>query len=285
MPGGTARPETDARASEAAASVAGASGASRPAAPADARAAFADGRLHVERPCGLALDRDEALGYVGYTGQEVDAGLRARFDALADACERQTRPGIAWAAFPVDRAATRWDADAASPQVVLAGCGLVLPGADIARHLRGARAAALIACTLGMGNERELRKHAAVSPTDGLLFGAASSALVEAAANAAEAAVVQAAAACGLHTAWRYSPGYGDLPLSVQKPFLAALDAMRRLGLSATETDLLVPTKSVTAIVGVFDEARTGGEVRSSCSGCALRSCCPLRAQGRTCHG
>ena len=49
----------------------------------------------------------------------------------------------------------------------------------------------------------------------------------------------------------RYSPGYRDCSLSIKPAFLAALDATRRVGISLTGANLMVPTKSVTAFVGV----------------------------------
>ena len=46
----------------------------------------------------------------------------------------------------------------------------------------------------------------------------------------------------------RRSPGYGELPLELSREILTKLDATRRLGVSLTESLLLVPTKSVTAL-------------------------------------
>ena len=46
----------------------------------------------------------------------------------------------------------------------------------------------------------------------------------------------------------RRSPGYGDLPLALSRTILAELDAPRKIGVSITDSDLLVPSKSVTAI-------------------------------------
>lgn len=230
----------------------------------------------------LRLDRAEALRYLGYTGQELDPQLAARFEQLADACERTLRPACVHAVFAVDEARSRWDG--ADARVALEGCDLVLEGRDIAAHLRGAQAAALMACTLGAASERELRKHAALGPTDALLYGAAASALVEAAANAEEAVIVEEAAATGLRTNFRFSPGYGDFPLAVQPAFLAALDAPRRIGLAVTEGGLLVPVKSITAVVGLFDHAVPGAAVRSACAVCQLRDGCQLRKKGITCH-
>ena len=46
----------------------------------------------------------------------------------------------------------------------------------------------------------------------------------------------------------RKSPGYGDLPIELSRTILAELDAPRKIGVSITDSDLLVPSKSVTAI-------------------------------------
>lgn len=230
----------------------------------------------------VKLDRAEALRYLGYAGQELDEQLRARFQQLADACERTLRPACVHAVFEVDEARSVWEGDGA--RVALKGSSLVLEGRSIATHLRGASKAVLMACTLGAASERELRKYAALGPTDALLYGAAASALVEAAANATEAAIVEEAAAEGLHTNFRFSPGYGDLPLSVQPAFLEVLDAPRRIGLVATEANLLVPTKSITAVIGLFDRVPPDVAVRSTCASCQLRFDCQLRKKGITCH-
>ena len=46
----------------------------------------------------------------------------------------------------------------------------------------------------------------------------------------------------------RKSPGYGDLPIELSRTILAELDAPRKIGVSITDSNLLVPSKSVTAI-------------------------------------
>lgn len=276
------------------------------------------GRLGAGGVPNARLDRSEALGYLGYTGQQVDEALLTRFNRLADECERVIAPSFAWSVFGIDEKRTCWEApepaatgsldalDASAdavesrsavssqgagcgkglvPQVALAGCDLVLEGNSIAGHLRGACKVALMACTLGAVSEREMRKHEAISVADGVMFGACCSALVEAAANITEDAIVRFAHDMGLSTNWRFSPGYGDLPLNVQPAFLGVLDASRRLGITVTSTNMLVPVKSVTAVLGLFDEPDNGGEARDACAVCRLRDGCELRKRGITCHG
>ena len=46
----------------------------------------------------------------------------------------------------------------------------------------------------------------------------------------------------------RKSPGYGDLPLELSREIINRLDATKKIGVSITDSNLLVPSKSVTAI-------------------------------------
>lgn len=55
----------------------------------------------------------------------------------------------------------------------------------------------------------------------------------------------------GFHlTKMRFSPGYGDLKLATQKLFFKALQ-LEKMGMKLTDSLMMVPEKSVTAIAGV----------------------------------
>lgn len=55
----------------------------------------------------------------------------------------------------------------------------------------------------------------------------------------------------GLYLRPRFSPGYGDFSLSCQSAVLDALDAGKHLGIKLTDSFLMMPSKSVTAVIGV----------------------------------
>lgn len=80
---------------------------------------------------------------------------------------------------------------------------------------------------------------------------------------------------------FRYSPGYGDLPLTVQGELLSLLDAPRRVGLTASASHILIPRKSVTAILGVSD--REIARNKRSCLGCPAQGGCQYRKAGGHC--
>lgn len=227
-----------------------------------------------------SVDRTEVLRYLGHRGQEVTPELEARLDAAVARCLEVARPRACLRSFDVAERTVRGDG---TPELRLKDCALCLEGASIAEHLAGAVAVGVMAVTLGVGVDQELRRLSLTDPLGQVLFDAAATAAIERAADAAEALLVADAAAGGLHTNWRFSPGYGDLPLFCQPTLLAALDAQRRLGVTLTPSMLMVPTKSVTAVVGYFDSPQVGA--RPGCAACNLCDWCTLRKAGTPCTG
>lgn len=226
------------------------------------------------------IDRDEVLRYLGYAGQSLEDDLSTRIDAIITRCESELTPKSVAAYF--DIAATKLDGN--KPAIALLDTPLVFEGEDISRRLDGAKSCAVFACTLGAKSEQELARLKATGSLDALIYDAACSALVELAADDVEAEIIAEAHSQKRFTNDRYSPGYGDFPLTVQPQLLKALRAYERIGLTTTETNLLLPTKSVTAVVGIFEQPPTESKSRD-CASCHVRDYCRLRASGKVCHG
>lgn len=209
------------------------------------------------------LGHSEVLRYLGYAGQEIDPELDQRMQRMSARCAEVARPVAVERTFSAD----------ALP--------LVLPGADIAAHLQGAVEVSFFAVTLGHAVDRELRRLAVADPVGQVVFDAVATDAVERVANETEARIRERAAERGLFCSWRFSPGYGDLPLDVQPALLRVLDASRRAGITLTPSNLMVPTKSVTAVVGIHPTPQPG--LASSCDICELVETCALRARGQRC--
>lgn len=221
---------------------------------------------------GYQVNRDEALRYLGYAGQITAPDLDARMDRLFALCERTSNPGFTYRIFPCDDR---------QGDIRVVGTTLVLTGADIYEHLKGARKVAVMAATAGLGNERELRRLSFENGLDAAIYGAAGSALVETVGDACNAQIVEEARSQGLWCNWRYSPGYGDLPLSLQPGIVRVLQADKKLGITVTDSHLLLPAKSITAFVGLFD---TPQDDKRSCANCSFASFCNLRKAGTPCY-
>ena len=70
----------------------------------------------------------------------------------------------------------------------------------------------------------------------------------------------------------RYSPGYGDLALESQRDFFRILDITKHTGISLTEGCLMVPTKSVTAFIGLSETDKNC--ILSGCEDCNMHDTC-----------
>ena len=216
----------------------------------------------------MTLDRAEALRYLAIA--RPDAGSLEAIEPVAAALEQALTPRFTFAAFPVRH----------TPEgISLEGSGLVLPGEMARTMLRDCTDAVLLLCTLGAGFEARLRAASARDMAQAAMLDACGSAYVEAGCDAAEQAI--AARFPGKFLTDRFSPGYGDLPLELQPKLCAALDSQRRLGVTVTESLLMVPMKTVSAVIGLADTPQPA-RVRG-CQFCARRETCNFRKHGQTC--
>ena len=156
---------------------------------------------------------------------------------------------------------------------------ITLTGTTALRMLAHSQQAVLLACTLGAQFDTLLRTQQARDMSRAVMLDACGSAWVEAGCDAAEQELH--ARFPDLHLTDRFSPGYGDLPLTLQPGICAALDAQRRLGVTVTKSLLLNPAKTVTAVIGLADTPQMA-RIRG-CAYCALQQTCALRKGGTNC--
>lgn len=139
--------------------------------------------------------------------------------------------------------------------------------------------AVLLACTLGTRFETLLRAEQVRDMARAVILDACGSALVEAGCDQAERELTLRMP--NRYLTDRFSPGYGDLPLSLQPELCSALDTQRRLSLYVTESFLMTPSKSVTAIIGLSAHPQMA-RIRG-CDYCSMRETCALRRGGKHC--
>ena len=166
-----------------------------------------------------------------------------------------------------------------APEGVALEGGLLLPGEDLKAHLAGCGRAAVFCATLGAETDAIIRRTERLDMAKALTLDCCASAAVEAVCDRIEEELQGKFPGCSFP--FRYSPGYGDLPLEVQGPLLDLLDAPRRVGLCAASSHLLTPRKSVTAILGMADGKIE--EKKRSCLGCPAQDSCQYRKAGGHC--
>ena len=217
----------------------------------------------------MKLDIMEALRYLG-AGSSPPEVLRRDMEQIAGQLTAAVRPRYAYRVFSTVHE---------ERGVLLREAGILLTGRSAARMLAQCDQAVLLICTLGAGFETMLRAEQARDMARAVMLDACGSAWVESGCNAAEEEL--AARFPGRYLTDRFSPGYGDQPLALQPAICAALDAGRRVGVQVTDSFLMNPSKSVTAVIGLSDrpqQARIRG-----CAYCSMRETCTLRKGGKSC--
>lgn len=139
--------------------------------------------------------------------------------------------------------------------------------ASLAARLSGCQRVRLFAATVGLEMDRLIAKYSSLSPARGLLMQAVGVERVEALCDAfcRETADQQGAVRS------RFSPGYGDLPLTFQTTMFTLLDPPRQIGVTLSDSLLMTPTKSVTALIGIGGQADE--RLTRSCGECTQQAC------------
>lgn len=117
---------------------------------------------------------------------------------------------------------------------------------NLCRNLQQCTEAFVMAVTLGIGVDRLISRLAVTSGAESFAADGIASALAEGAADKLSEILAQNAPLRP-----RFSPGYGDLALSVQKEILSALSAEKLCGITLGDNLLMTPMKSITAIQGI----------------------------------
>ena len=143
---------------------------------------------------------------------------------------------------------------------------IVCASRTLTEALRGADRAVIFAATVGAPFDLLIRRYSALSPAKAAVLQAIGA---ERAESLCDAFCEMFACSADRRLAPRVSPGYGDIPLSMQREIFALLDCPRKIGLTLNDSLLMSPSKSVTAIAGISDECIPP----SRCAGCAKNDC------------
>lgn len=162
------------------------------------------------------------------------------------------------------------------------GCSLILTGNDISDLLRECDRCILLAVTIGGAVDRTLRKAQISDMADAIILDFCASSAVEDLCNQINDDLEREFDSKGYFLTDRFSPGYGDLPIELQREICRVLQTDKRLGLSANASNMLIPSKSITAVIGIAQKPQP--KKISGCANCKMKDTCMLRKAGRTCE-
>ncbi len=142
--------------------------------------------------------------------------------------------------------------------------------AALRKNLKGCDSIILFAATVGIELDRLIARYGTASPSAALMLQAIGAERIECLCDIFNREITEQKAAFGMATMPRFSPGYGDLPIEIQRDIFRVLDCPRKIGLTLNQSLLMSPSKSVTAIIGVSD---TELKIPSGCNSCNKKDC------------
>lgn len=184
------------------------------------------------------VDRREWYRYMGVSHAS------AELQALANECQKEAKscisPRVCYCELPVRVEGdlvdlTFWKGRSRS----------------LSKHLIGCDSAVLFAATVGLEIDRLIAKYNRISSAKAVCLQALGTERVEALCDLFCEEMKERMQKNGEKTTRRFSPGYGDLPLDMQRDVFRVLDCPRHVGIALNDSLLMTPSKSVTAIVGV----------------------------------
>lgn len=121
---------------------------------------------------------------------------------------------------------------------------------DLCKNLSGCKGAFVFVATTSSMVDRLISKYSSLQVSKACIVDAIGSAAIE---SFCDMLCVYLRDNYKVRLKNRYSPGYGDLSIMTQSKVLKSVDCMRKIGVTLTDNNMMVPTKTVSAIVGVYE--------------------------------
>ena len=228
----------------------------------------------------IEVNKKEVERYLGYHGvKEIDESTSKLIDECIEEMQAQVSPKYTYKTFPLEwkfsfKLVPNEDGTGNKKEknVTCEFSGIKVDSGNLLKNLDGCAEIVMLAITLGPAPDMLVRKAEVRDMMKAYTYQAVGAAMAEAWCDEINIKIVEEAKARGLHARPRFSPGYGDFPLEVQKDFERILEMPKTIGVTLSDSLLMSPTKSITAVIGL-SEIDTDCE-RSGCEQCSMAGKC-----------
>lgn len=228
--------------------------------------------MPILRDWTLTITADQAIRGMGAD----PAAIRQRRPVLVDVAERAAVEAVALAEPAVIY--RRLCVEKCLHHRLVLEAGPPLIGELVAHQLGAAEEVVTAVCTLGETLAECVKEFGPVDPVFAMALDGAGNAAIEALATEFCDVIDREAAQRGLQTTMPINPGMEGWPTGEGQEQIFALVDTRPIGVRLTGSALMIPQKSLSLVIGIGSDVRTGG---SPCDYCAVRPVC--RHQGA--HG
>jgi hypothetical protein len=196
----------------------------------------------------MEIPNTEILRYLGYRGLAANERVFALIEELTALLTANLVPKSVYGI---------WDCRI-DPAAVMLG-DLLIPSQSLANHLSGCRHAVLLAATLGTEADTLIRRYSILDMGKALIMQAVCTVMIETYCDRIKNELAQSYETGGFCSTSSFSPGYGDFDIVYQKDIINLLNCDRRIGLTLTDGYMLAPSKSITSVIGFWEEKERAG--------------------------
>ncbi len=182
----------------------------------------------------------EAVRYLGYGRNAADEKTLALIEDAFAELERTVSPKSVWRIFDLEQTVDGKN---------IIG-NMEIESNSLTRNLKGCVKAVLFGATLGAGTDRLIARISLSDMAKAVVIQSCAAVLLEEYCDERQVAIGEELEAEGLFLRPRFSPGYGDFDITYQQPLMRMLDCAKTIGLTMTDSFMMTPAKSVTALIG-----------------------------------
>ena len=206
------------------------------------------------------MNKNDVLRHLGHNNQEIDQSLDEMIDDYMKSVEGLNGKYI-YQIFDFEQ----------GDDIKVLNTILNLKGDSIKHILSQASQLILFAGTLGHEMDQKILKSSYDSSLNMMILDACASVKIEDVLDQMEEEIKTTHP---VHLTPRFSPGYGDLSLDIQRDLIEVVGA-KKIGIHVTDSSILLPKKSVTGIIGISDKKMT--VTYRFCDDCLLRTSCDFK--------
>ncbi len=209
----------------------------------------------------MEIDRKEVYRYLGYGVKKPDDNILALTEECIHELREAAKPKGIYRAYPLE-----WEGDGR-----LSFANMMVDSRSLSKNLSGCDGIAVFAATLGVGVDMLINRYSKTKLSRAVILQAAAAAMIEEYCDSYQQAIEEKMLAEGYYLRPRFSPGYGDFSIEHQKDIASLLVSHREIGLTVTESMMLMPSKSVTAVIGLSSQRENCH--KKGCECCGKKDC------------
>lgn len=222
----------------------------------------------------ILINKSEVLRYLGHNGQIINDDLNLKINQCIKETKKEIDTKYVYEIYDIKN-------DLNLNTIEFENTNLILKSKDVSELLIDCDKCVLMCATLGFNIEKNIRRYSYNNLTKGIIIDACATTSIEEICDLIQERILEKVSMEEKSLTMRYSPGYGDLDISTNKDILNLLDAQRKIGVTVTNTGIMIPRKSVVALIGITNKKIK--KVKRTCEHCSNRFNCEYKRKADGC--